>query len=113
MKQGTLLINTSRGALIDECALLEALLSNRIGGAALDVLGDEVSLGQTGSHPLIEYARDHKNLLITPHIGGATHESMEKTEIFMAEKLRTFVVESGMDRKEHMAPSNRVQGKRR
>ena len=52
-------------------------------------LADTVTIKQ--SHPLIEYAKNHDNLIITPHIGGATYESMHKTEIFMAEKLSEWV----------------------
>jgi D-3-phosphoglycerate dehydrogenase / 2-oxoglutarate reductase len=88
MRPGAYLINTSRGMIIDEEALLEALSREKIGGAAVDVLSNESNLGEKKLHPMVEYAKMHTNLLITPHIGGATHESMEKTEIFMAEKLR-------------------------
>ncbi len=83
---GALLINTARGDILDEQALLEALESGRIGGAALDVLSNERSDALSRS-PLIEYARRHSNLILTPHIGGATYESMAATEVFMAEKL--------------------------
>jgi D-3-phosphoglycerate dehydrogenase len=41
--------------------------------------------------PLVEYARTHDNLIITPHIGGATRESMANTEIFMAGRLAEFL----------------------
>ncbi len=87
MKAGAWFINTSRGELVDEEALLEALQSGHIAGAAIDVLGDEQSEGMA-SHPLVAYARAHDSLIVTPHIGGCTTESMEKTEIFLAEKLR-------------------------
>jgi D-3-phosphoglycerate dehydrogenase len=40
-----------------------------------------------GHHPLVDYAREHDNLIITPHIGGCTLESMEKTELFLAARL--------------------------
>jgi len=86
MKKGTWFINTSRGEVVDEDALLAALHSGHLAGAALDVLCDERSEGM-GTHPLVVYARQHDNLLITPHTGGCTAESMEKTENFMAEKL--------------------------
>jgi D-3-phosphoglycerate dehydrogenase len=92
MKSGTYLVNTSRGEILDECALLKALESGRLAGAALDVLRDEVASGQTmpANHPLLTYARTHDNLLITPHIGGATTDAMHKTEVFLANKIRCF-----------------------
>jgi D-3-phosphoglycerate dehydrogenase len=83
---GSMLINTSRGDILDEWALLKALESGRLAGAALDVLSNERSENCSNS-PLIDYARSHSNLILTPHIGGATYESMAATEIFMAEKL--------------------------
>lgn len=91
---GALLINTSRGAIVDEAALLTALQANHLGGAALDVLAAEVSGNISRHHPLIQYAQTHPNLLITPHIGGATYDSMAMTEIFMAHKLRRFLEQS-------------------
>ena len=86
---GGILINTSRGGIVDEIALLAALESGHLAGAALDVVDDELGLqrADTPARPLIEYASAHDNLLLTPHIGGATHESMSKTELFMAKKL--------------------------
>lgn len=85
MKPGAILINTSRGAVIDESALLEALEGGKLAGAALDVLAGEPDIGP--DHPLVAYARTHDNLIITPHLGGNTAESFEKTEVFIAEKL--------------------------
>jgi D-3-phosphoglycerate dehydrogenase len=88
MRPGAWFINTARGELIDEQALLDALESGRLAGAAVDVLCDEKSTGMA-SHPLVEYARTHPQLIITPHIGGCTEESMEKTERFLAGRLAT------------------------
>jgi D-3-phosphoglycerate dehydrogenase len=90
MKAGAWFINTSRGELVHEAALLQALESGHIAGAALDVLSDERSTGM-GGNPLVEYSRSHDNLLITPHIAGCTLESMQKTENFLAEKLAAFL----------------------
>jgi phosphoglycerate dehydrogenase-like enzyme len=87
MKEGALFINTARGELVDEEALLEALKSGHLGGAALDVLISE-RLVSIRDHPLVVYGRENDNLIITPHIGGCTEESMEKTEVFLARKLR-------------------------
>ena len=86
MKEGAWFINTSRGELVDESALIDALRSGRLAGAALDVLCEEDYHGM-GNHALVNYAREFDNLIITPHIGGCTAESMEKTEMFLAEKL--------------------------
>ncbi len=92
MKQGALFINTARGEIVDEGALLSALQSGHVGGAALDVLQGENGLEEdwVNTDPLIQYAKTHDNLIITPHIGGATYDSMVKTEIFMAQKLKNW-----------------------
>jgi D-3-phosphoglycerate dehydrogenase / 2-oxoglutarate reductase len=90
MKLGSYFINTSRGELLDEAALLHALETNSIAGAALDVLCHETSLGM-GTSQLVRYAAAHDNLLITPHIGGCTVESMEKTEYLLAQKLHHYL----------------------
>ncbi len=86
MKTGAWFINTARGELVDESALLKALQTRKIAGAALDVLCGEYSAGM-GSNKLVAYAQLNRNLIITPHIGGCTAESMEKTEIFLAGRL--------------------------
>jgi D-3-phosphoglycerate dehydrogenase / 2-oxoglutarate reductase len=88
-KQGSYFINTSRGGIVDENALLDALQSGKIKGAAIDVLQNEHNLNE--SNPLIQYARNYNNLIITPHIGGNTFESFEKTELFIANKLISFL----------------------
>lgn len=89
MKPGAILLNTSRGEVLDEAALRAALESGHLAGAALDVLsgerGDDSAWME--GHPLVRHARTHENLLITPHIGGATLDSMQMTEAFMARKL--------------------------
>jgi D-3-phosphoglycerate dehydrogenase len=91
LPSGALLINTARGAVLDETVLLETLKSGQLGGAALDVLSDETTSSRSLTAHLIEYARSHSNLLLTPHIGGATIDSMHATEIFMARKLEQFI----------------------
>ncbi len=95
MKPGARLINTARGELVDETALLDSLRSGRLAGAALDVLCDERSSGMEGSE-LVRYVKEHANLIITPHLGGCTVESMAKTEIFLAEKLCAALQESSV-----------------
>lgn len=86
MQAGSWFINTARGELVDDRALLAALESGHLGGAALDVLDNEKESGMLDHH-LVRYAQTHDNLLLTPHLGGNTPESLEKTEVFLAEKL--------------------------
>jgi D-3-phosphoglycerate dehydrogenase len=86
---GAVLINTSRGAVLDEAALLQALESGHLSGAALDVIQNEAGFGARS--PLVRYAKTYGNLLLTPHLGGATVESMAMTEAFMADKLKRFL----------------------
>ncbi len=94
LPMGALVLNTARGAVLDELALLAALETGQLAGAALDVLSDETNAAQPVRAQLIDYARQHTNLLITPHIGGATIDSMHATEIFMAQKLERWVKEN-------------------
>ncbi len=90
MKPSAILLNTSRGGLIDEAALLTALREKKIAGAGLDVIDGEW-MEKIAEHPLVVYARNHDNLLICPHIGGATHESINGARIFMARKVADFL----------------------
>jgi D-3-phosphoglycerate dehydrogenase len=87
LPDGAILLNTARGDLINSQALLEALTQGKLAGAALDVIPGERDPKNKKRLNLIEYTRTHSNLLLTPHIGGATTESMAKAEIFMAKKL--------------------------
>jgi phosphoglycerate dehydrogenase-like enzyme len=73
LKAGAILINTSRGAVLDEKALLRALESKRLRAAGLDVLADEPDIEKS---PLLQYARTHENLIITPHCGGFSHDAV-------------------------------------
>lgn len=91
LRPGAILINTARGAVLDETSLLYALESGRLAGAALDVLDHEHEISQETANPLIEYARTHDNLIITPHIGGATQESIEKADLFIAQKIAEYL----------------------
>jgi phosphoglycerate dehydrogenase-like enzyme len=64
---------------------LQALRAGAIAGAALDVLQGEPDIGP--DHHLLREARENPRLLIVPHIGGSTVESLEKAELFVADKV--------------------------
>jgi len=74
MKPGSMLINTARGALVDPAALIAALDSGHLRGAAMDVFEVEPL---PAAHPFVKEDR----LLLSPHIGGATEECLERTAL--------------------------------
>jgi D-3-phosphoglycerate dehydrogenase len=88
------IVNTARAEIVDEEALLHYLTIGRIAGAAIDVVRYERDRSKRKENALLSYARANTNLLMTPHIGGATVESMQLTEIFMARKLKTWIEET-------------------
>ncbi len=80
MKSSALLINTSRGGLIDEDALYQALQENWIAAAGLDVFEHEPLLPRSRLSTL-------QNTLLTPHLAGSTQEALRKTAICCAEQI--------------------------
>jgi len=81
------LINTSRGNVWDEKCSAELLKQNKIFGIATDVLQDEFNKKQLKNNPLIALASKGYNIIITPHIAGATYESMAMTEEFIVSQF--------------------------
>jgi len=79
MKNGAFFINTSRGAIVDEKALLEALQSGKLGGAALDVYETEPPTDLT--------LMGLPNVICTCHIGAQTKEGQRAAAILIAEKI--------------------------
>ncbi len=77
MKRSAFLINSSRGAIVDEAALLAALKQNRIAGAGLDVFSQE-PLSLTGH--LLSELFEMDNVLLSPHLTFYTHEAMQRLE---------------------------------
>jgi len=84
MKPDSILINTSRGEIIDEQSLLAGLEEGRIAAAGLDVLTGEPNVD---GHPLVAYARTHDNLLITPHIGGYSPDALRTVLAFCCGRI--------------------------
>jgi D-3-phosphoglycerate dehydrogenase len=84
LKSESILINTSRGAVVDEKALLKALESGRLLAAGLDVLTDEPDIEKS---PLFQYAQTHDSLIVTPHCGGFSHDAVRIVCRRAAEKI--------------------------
>jgi len=96
MKDGVIIINTSRGDVINSEDLLSSLESGKVGFAALDVLKNEFHSGKLPNDPLIEYALDQNNsdkILITPHAGGATLDAHKVVFKHVAKTLRDKIYE--------------------
>lgn len=88
MRDGVYLINTARGELINEKAMLDSLENGKLGGIALDVLCNE-----TEPTTIDKWSQLHKhyNVVLTPHIGGATYESLEKVELRLVNKVINYL----------------------
>jgi hypothetical protein len=93
VKKTAYIINTSRGEVLDEDFLLQMIEEGKIAGAALDVLSKEFS-GKADwilNSKILESKELGKKILITPHIGGATRESINKTDTFVAKKFANHI----------------------
>lgn len=97
MKSGSYLINASRGSVVDIPALIDAMRSGKIAGAALDVYPSEpAGNGDYFTNELNSWAEDLrslKNLILTPHIGGSTEEAQSAIGVEVAESLVRYVNE--------------------
>ncbi len=93
MKSTAYLINTARGEIVNEAALIKALDAKRLAGYAADVLADELAfdVASVMGNPLVSYATSHKNCIVVPHIGGMTVESREATDLRIAHMLAEHV----------------------
>jgi D-3-phosphoglycerate dehydrogenase len=86
MKPGARLVNCARGGLVDEAALLAALDSGHLAGAALDVLEEEPP---RKGHPLI----GREDVIVTPHLGASSHEAQHAVAIDIARQICDFFEE--------------------
>tara|TARA_Y100000389_G_scaffold3743_1_gene3600 strand:- start:35505 stop:36461 length:957 start_codon:yes stop_codon:yes gene_type:complete len=88
MKKNSILINTSRGKIINEKDLLDVLKRKKIAGAALDVIdGEWLNQTQLKNHKLIKHMNKNDNLVIVPHIGGTTVESIAGSRKYICDLL--------------------------
>jgi D-3-phosphoglycerate dehydrogenase len=87
MRKGSFLVNTSRGGIVDEKAMLEALLSGHLRGAATDVFSDEPP---RFDDPTIEALLEHPRFVATAHLGGATIEARERVAAAAAQQTLAF-----------------------
>jgi len=92
IKKGAVLVNVSRGGVIEEESLCFALRKGILSGVGVDVLENE--LGDYTKSPLLKYAQKNPdaNIIVTPHIGGATVEAWEKVFRLVAEKISKEIV---------------------
>jgi glyoxylate reductase len=88
MKPSAFFVNTARGRIVDEPALIEALREKKIAGAGLDVYWQEPPIGEPmPSEELFEFP----NVILTPHIGSATIEARETMSLAVVENLRAMM----------------------
>ena len=80
LKEGARIVNTARGGVLDEAALVEAIRDRRVAGAALDVFSVEPA---PRSHPLLAF----ENVVVTPHLGASTREAQDKAGAAIAEMV--------------------------
>jgi glyoxylate reductase len=88
MKPTAFFVNTARGRIVDEPALIEALRDGVIAGAGLDVYWQEPPVGEPAPSPEL-FA--FPNVILTPHIGSATHEARDAMALAVVENLRAMV----------------------
>jgi D-3-phosphoglycerate dehydrogenase len=81
VKPGVRVINTARGELIDENALIAAIDAGRVAGAAIDVFREE----PPGESPLLT----HERVIVTPHLGASTEEAQERAALDVAQEVLT------------------------
>jgi glyoxylate reductase len=88
MKPSAFFVNAARGRIVDEPALIEALRDGEIAGAGLDVYWNEPPISEPAPSPeLFKF----DNVILTPHMGSATHEAREKMALAVVENLKAMV----------------------
>ncbi|XOV81127.1 MAG: phosphoglycerate dehydrogenase [Aestuariibacter sp.] len=87
MKQGAILINASRGTVVDIDALADAMANKKLAGAAIDVFPVEP---KSNEEEFVSPLREFDNVILTPHVGGSTHEAQENIGKEVAGKLAKY-----------------------
>jgi len=85
MKEGVVIVNTARGAVMDEAALVEALESGKVASAGLDVFENEPEI-----HPGL---LKNENVLLVPHLGTHTYETQKSMEVLVIDNIRSALTE--------------------
>lgn len=85
MKRGSILINTSRGELVNEKDVINSIKEGHLGGYGTDVITDE--FGDVKESELVEFSRENNNVVITPHVGGMTWEGQTKAYKWAIDKF--------------------------
>ena len=83
MKKNAIIVNTSRSSLVNEDAIAKAILSKNLFGYATDVISNERDIKKLKNSKLFKLSKNGYNVLITPHIGGCTYESINKAEFLI------------------------------
>jgi len=91
MKEGAVLINTSRGAIVEESALLEGLKKGRPAALGVDVVEGEPDIKDS---PIWQYSLEHHNVIITPHIGGFSPDALGMVLEHTARRILNHYTES-------------------
>ncbi len=97
MKPGVFIVNAARGGIVDEEALLAALDSGKVAGAALDVFSEEPP-------PAASKLVAHERVITTPHLGASTDEAQEKVAVEVAEQIVAFAERGEVKNAVNIAP---------
>ena len=91
--RGKILVNTSRGQLVEDGAILEALDDGVLAGYLTDVIdGEWETSSQRFDHPLVKRSREKGDVLISPHIGGSTNESIFLARSYVLNELKSWIL---------------------
>lgn len=88
MKPGIVIVNTARGAVMDEAALVDALDSGKVASAGLDVYEDEPTI-----HPGL---MRNENVLLVPHLGTHTYETQKAMEVLVIDNIRAAITKGDL-----------------